>query len=233
MKLPFKKPVVIPVEQELPEFSSKRRVNRCDSSSGFSRASDISFSSETESEDRREVAFKLGLDYIKRGLVPTPLVGKRPIIKGWQNTTLDDAEEKLSSVNNYNNVGILTGEPSGITVIDIDGDEGLKNFRKILKSVGLKYKGDPEDLLDTYIVKTGRNGYHFYFKYDGGKLNSSPLRLKKSQHLNIDIKNDGGQVVAAGSIHPDTNREYVVVNDAKINKMSKELLKKLISLQKS
>ena len=225
MKLPFKKPVVVSIDDDLPEFVNFE-ASSSESKSYFSRASDISLSSDSEGEseqDRQEIAYGIGLDLIDQGLVPTPLVGKRPIIKGWQKTTLENAEKKLSEASNYNNVGILTGKPSNITVVDIDGKEGLKNFRKVLKAANLKSTGKVQTLFDTYTVKTGRNGYHIYFKYVGDTLSSAPLRKKKSQHINVDIKNDGGQVVAAGSIHPDTGKEYRVINDSRMRKMPRAL----------
>ena len=79
------------------------------------------------------------------------------------------------------NIGIATGEMSEITVLDIDGMQGVE----ALKEIGFKF---PE----TYIVQTPR-GYHHYYLYDSS-IQTSAGRVEK-----CDIRNNGGYVVAAGS----------------------------------
>ena len=88
------------------------------------------------------------------------------------------------------NVGIVTGEVSGIIVIDCDSKEACKTIRKRLST----RQKNPS-------VETGK-GRHFYFKWAPGirnKAGSTPLGL------GIDVRSDGGYVVAPPSIH--TNRD--------------------------
>jgi hypothetical protein len=52
-------------------------------------------------------------------------------------------------------------------------------------------------LPETWVVKTGRNGRHYWFKHPvGRKINNSANLLP-----GVDIRGDGGQAVGAGSIH--------------------------------
>jgi hypothetical protein len=80
------------------------------------------------------------------------------------------------------NTAILTGNTSKIIVVDIDGEEGI---------LSLKDKKIP----DTWVVKTAR-GYHYYFKSIDKKIGNFVAILPK-----VDIRGDGGYVVAPDSIH--------------------------------
>ena len=80
------------------------------------------------------------------------------------------------------NVGIATGKESNLTVVDYDGPE----VTQALKSAGLSTP-------NTYIVKT-RKGYHVYLPYDPD--------LKQGAKIlpGLDVRNDGGYVVAPPSV---------------------------------
>ena len=97
------------------------------------------------------------------------------------------------------NVGILTGAPSGIVVIDVDlKDGGVVEWERLTSIYG-------EPL--TMKVKTGGGGYHYYFRYEervSKFINGSRVINGKG----IDYKTDGGQVVFPGSIHPESEKMY-------------------------
>jgi len=82
------------------------------------------------------------------------------------------------------NVGIVTGEISGITVVDCDSAEAITAFRT-------NYKGE------TPTVKTPR-GTHYYFKYEKGTRNTV-----KIGGLDLDLRSSGGYVVAPPSINKE------------------------------
>jgi putative DNA primase/helicase len=86
------------------------------------------------------------------------------------------------------NVGIATGSPSGIFVLDVDGKVGKASLKK------LEAKHGP--LPRTVTVKTGK-GRHLYFRCDGARIGNSVKRLANG----IDVRGDGGYVVGAGSVH--------------------------------
>lgn len=88
------------------------------------------------------------------------------------------------------NIAIATGKKSDIVVIDIDprngGDETLA---KLINDIG--------QLPKTVVANTGGGGQHIYFKYPVVDIKGGNNKLGKG----IDIKSDGGYVVAAPSVH--------------------------------
>jgi hypothetical protein len=81
------------------------------------------------------------------------------------------------------NIGIPTGMINGFFVYDIDGD----------------YPEELPPLNAPYTVKTSR-GYHVYFDYPEGVTIKSRNGIKGYK---VDIKSDGGYIVAPPSIHPE------------------------------
>ena len=163
---------------------------------------------------------------IQLKLVPIPLVWKRPLITNWTNITIENALNTIYEAyqqKKCNNIGILCGEKSELIVIDIDvKDQGLQLWETLCKQFGTP---------DTFIVKTGSGGYHYYFQLDERTkvLKNTTRAIDKK---GIDIKTNGGQIVFTGSIHPDTKKEYYPVkgwNDViKISIMPDWLLNLLI-----
>lgn len=139
------------------------------------------------------------LDCAARGWRVHPLEGKRAVVKGWPTLATTDPATLAQWQEEYPgaNWGIATGKQSNLFVLDIDpqhgGDESL---RALTAQYG--------ELPETVEVVTGRGGRHLYFRYPGGGYKNSFGRLGPG----LDIKTDGGYVVAVGSIHPDTGRTY-------------------------
>jgi hypothetical protein len=84
------------------------------------------------------------------------------------------------------NVGILTGERSGLVVLDVDprhgGDDALYELER-----------EHGPLPVTVEATTGGGGRHIYFKHPGGKLRSFELAP------GLELKADGSFVVAPPS----------------------------------
>lgn len=83
----------------------------------------------------------------------------------------------------------------------------------------------------TFIVKTGRKGYHIYFRtYENPKSRS----LTNAQGQHIDILGQGKIAVVPPSIHPDTNKQYEIISDRKIKQLTTQeeqgLQQKLVDL---
>ncbi|MBP2642504.1 MAG: hypothetical protein H6Q67_391 [Firmicutes bacterium] len=121
--------------------------------------------------------------------------GKQPLIKGWPNeATTDEARirrwlKKWPSAN----IGIKTGEESGLVVLDVDPKNGGNESLQELID-------DYSPLPDTVEVLTGGGGRHIYFKYPAGlKINDKNGSIAPG----LDIKADGGFVVAPPSTHPN------------------------------
>lgn len=132
----------------------------------------------------------------KHGFVVMPVNDKKPILKRWN--ALTKTPDKLYIFEGYN-FGLLTGQVSGITVLDIDvKNEGIK----IWNSITLAY---PEIL--TPMVKTPSGGIHIYFKYNK-KLRSFSTFTLRDRRIGWDLLNNDRQVVAPPSINNATKKAY-------------------------
>lgn len=122
------------------------------------------------------------------GFVLIPLNEKKPIFKRWNKLT---ATPDHLYVFESNNIGILTGQISNITVLDIDTkDEGLKIWTNLSSSY-------PEII--TPMVKTPSGGLHIYFQYNKNLHSFSRFKLRGSL-IGWDLLNNERQVVAPPSI---------------------------------
>jgi hypothetical protein len=72
----------------------------------------------------------------------------------------------------YNGRCLITGEKTGIVVIDCDTNDGVCSYQSLIKDFPI--------LNETYTVKT-RNGYHIYTKYTSGLSNASNVFEKYKQ----------------------------------------------------
>jgi len=152
---------------------------------------------------------ELALEYAEQGFAVFPLAhhGKIPAIpssqggQGCNEATTDPVQIDLWWTERpFANVGIATGDLSGgIAVIDldikpekgIDGDLSLKEWES-------KHGAFP----DTVCATTGSGGRHLYYKVD------KPFPSARGILDGVDVRCNGGYVVAPGSIHENGN-EYI------------------------
>jgi hypothetical protein len=89
------------------------------------------------------------------------------------------------------NIGIATGEGSGIWVLDVDGEEGEQTLRQLEAADGA--------LPPTVEAITGK-GRHLYFRWPAG------VEIRNTQDNpvmpGIDVRGEGGYVLAPPSVHP-------------------------------
>ena len=120
-----------------------------------------------------------------------PSPGKHPLTKnGLKDASVDpDVVERRWAKWPNANIGIRTGAQSGIVVLDIDpkhgGDESLAELERI---------NGP--LPDTVEQKTGGGGRHFFFTHPGRQVKN-----RVGIFPGLDLRGDGGYVVASPSIH--------------------------------
>lgn len=137
--------------------------------------------------------------YISLGWYLTPLSvrGKRPLVKDWIKNATNDKDTVLGWANLYPqgfNVGLMTGQKSGVVIIDVDPrNGGDKHFQSVLDRYNLKSTGPR--------VMTGGDGggFHLYFKHP------NPTEYIRSCEIamGVDLMADGGHhVVLPPSIHP-------------------------------
>ncbi len=91
------------------------------------------------------------------------------------------------------NIGIRTGMEAGIIVIDVDPRHGGEETLVALQE---KYG----DLPKVPYSHTGGGGWHFLFKHPGTPVKS------KTVAPGVDIKADGGYIIAAPSLHASGQR---------------------------
>jgi hypothetical protein len=103
--------------------------------------------------------------------------------------------------NPYFNIGIATGPASNIFVLDVDGEDGEFSLRKLEEAHG--------PLPATVESITG-SGRHAYFQYPPALVRNSASKLG----IGLDIRGDGGFVVAPPSIHPSGRRYCWSVDSA-------------------
>jgi hypothetical protein len=120
--------------------------------------------------------------------------GKHPWFDGWgKRATTDEAAIRGWWRTWPNaNVGLVTGARSGFFVFDVDTDKGGDDSLAALPPIP-----------DTIEAKTGSGGRHYLFKHPGFYIKSSTEGLG----VGLDIKGDGGQIVAAPSLHK-SGRSY-------------------------
>lgn len=88
------------------------------------------------------------------------------------------------------NIGIVTGEASGVVVLDVDPKNGgTDTLEALIRQYG--------DFTATYAVVTGSGGAHFYFRHPGFAVRNQAGSLGDG----IDVRGDGGYVVAPPSNH--------------------------------
>lgn len=143
--------------------------------------------------------YEAAITYIKLGfaVIPLKVRGKEPLTThGVKDATTDPViVQSWWSKWKDANVGIATGQISGgLCVIDMDIDEtkGVDGWHS------LRDWQDKHGIIQpSWLCKTGRGGYHYYF------LSNEPVKNKVALIPGVDIRGDGGYVVAPPSIHPN------------------------------
>ena len=146
------------------------------------------------------VNLNMALHFAERGLAVLPVRerDKIPMTKNGCKDAVKDPEtiQGWWSQIPRANIGIATGEPSGLWVLDIDGEEGEDSLKALEATHG--------DLPPTMEVHTGGGGRHLYFALPQGlEISNSAGKVG----LKIDVRGNGGYVVAPPSVHK-SGRKY-------------------------
>lgn len=147
----------------------------------------------TEPEAPRALA--AALDYLARGWAPLPMVphSKRPLIP-WRElrTRMPGAAEVRGWFAAWPSAGVavVTGAISGLVVLDIDPAHG---GAESLAAIEERHGAVPP----TVESRTGGGGRHLYFAHPGGEV-----RNRVGLAPGLDLRGDGGIIIAPPSIHP-------------------------------
>lgn len=137
-------------------------------------------------------------------VVPAHKDSKHPIVNWteFQKRRATEKELKEWFKDDQYNIGIITGRISNLVVIDIDKGTDIEKL--------VSYYPLPE----TMIVETGGGGRHYFYQYPGDRLVSTKARIfGKESPWKVDVRAEGGFVVTAPSIHPETGLPYKLLND--------------------
>jgi Bifunctional DNA primase/polymerase, N-terminal len=142
-------------------------------------------------------------------LVPVEKNGKAAIEKEWTKKIHKNIIEWQDWLGSGLNLGIKTGKPSNITVIDFDLH-------------GAEIPANVKELIGETLTQKTKNGYHFIFGYE----EDIPKTNFELGEIHIDVMADGGQIVCFPSLVDGVGREF---NDSPIATMPKEFKDWLIS----
>ena len=116
--------------------------------------------------------------------------------KGVHDATTDEQQiNEWWSTEPSANIGIATGQESNLIVIDVDGDPGMQSMRQVVPQLPKEH---------TRVIKTP-NGYHLYYLYNPSFHTGAGFMT------GLDVRSDGGYVVAPPSLVNDT--QYYVRPD--------------------
>lgn len=161
---------------------------------------------------------------VKRGLKVVPLRGKAPFLQDWIRLASSDPERLAQwglEYPDYNCGAVVEGQD--YFVLDVD-------------DVNWFMENCPPEPPNTLTVQTGSGKLHVYFKHsqDTRLLPMKAVMNPKWTQGSVDepqkFMEFPDQVVAAGSTHPDTRREYKVLKDVPMAVPSKVWLDWLKSL---
>lgn len=145
---------------------------------------------------------KAAVTYAKSGFAVFPCWegAKEPATRhGFKDASNDpDVIARVWADNPTCNIGIATGEKSGgVFVIDVDTHNGID---------GAAYLADWErahgKFPETACATTGSGGVHYFFRAPAG------VSVRNATHVidGVDVRGDGGYIVAPPSIHPNGAR---------------------------
>jgi hypothetical protein len=137
------------------------------------------------------------LEYAQRGWRVVPILPgtKRPALNQWQ----DAATTSTTQINQWwkgsqsgCGIGIATGKASGIWVLDVDDRDALYELER-----------EHGELPATLTSITGSGGEHqiYLWPADGRTIHNSASGFAPG----IDVRGEGGQIVAPPTIHPNGN----------------------------
>src|SRR5690606_24902011 len=146
------------------------------------------------------------LEYARRGwrVFPCRPGDKRPM-KGfrWRNEATIDEETIKRWWKRWPdaNIGLATGG-GGVVVLDVDGEEGERSLQELEEAYG--------PLPRTLEARTGGGGRHIFFKAPNWYIPNSANKIGGK----LDIRGDGGYIVAPPSIHRSGKRyEWITTNE--------------------
>ena len=123
--------------------------------------------------------------------VPVPFKAKGPLLEGWQNLRLTEADLPRYFNGHPQNIGILLGDPSGGLIdIDLDCPEAVELAPQYLPPTG------------SIFGRASKPGSHWEY-YATGTLPETKQWKTKEKKMLLEFRSTGVQTVFPGSVHPE------------------------------
>jgi len=114
------------------------------------------------------------------------------------------------------NIGVATGSASGIMVVDVDDIDAEAELKKL---------EDEHGALPATVEAVTARGRHLFFKWPERDIRNSASKLAPG----IDVRGNGGYIVAPPSLHPSGRRYCWSVDSASIFAAAPEWLLDMIT----
>lgn len=192
--------------------------------------------SDSPAGELKTVVLNYAITYLKNNLSVVPLIygDKKPAIKWEEYQSRRPTEDEVKKwFSRLSNIGIVCGSVSNnLIVIDFDSEEKFKEFYENLDKA---YPDLRDVVLNTWMVETGK-GRHIYLRV---KMDPSEFRERMRTKVRlvegVDVKAEGGYVVAPPSLHP-SGKQYRFINAGGVNdpiaEVSYEDFQKVLGLLK-
>lgn len=144
------------------------------------------------------------LIYVKRGWAVFPCKNKIPLTAhGYKDASIDEAVIRQMFADHQGvNIAIATGKVSGVFVVDVDvknGKGGDESFRDLEREYG--------EIPHTVESLTWSGGRHIFLRYP-----EKGVGCKTDFRQGIDIRGDGGYVIAPPSVIDGRSYEWEAAN---------------------
>ena len=132
-------------------------------------------------------------------IIPVEPGGKRPTAS-WKDLQTrhpraDELEAWFANGHDFN-IGIVTGAVSNVVVVDLDSPNAAQWAEVHL----------PKTPMRTQTAK----GQHLYYRHPGTPVRNTARIRSADQTIALDVRGDGGYVVAPGSVH-ETGVRYEMI----------------------
>ena len=148
------------------------------------------YNPEGEMEEYPKSLVEFALNYLRLGfsVIPVSSANKKPLVKWeeFQHRHPTEEETRKWFQNPQTQVAVVTGAISGIAVVDVEAGGSIDEFPK------------------TATSKTGGGGWHLWYKHPGHPVDNA-VKIKPL----VDIRGDGGYVVAPPSLHSSGGKRRV------------------------
>ncbi len=140
------------------------------------------------------------LSYCRRGwsVIPIRFTGsiedrKRPLLDAWEPYQRERASEE--QIHSWwqrwpqANIGVVMGAVSGLIALDLDGPNAVPLLR------------DSHVFLPQTAAVQTKRGYHAFYQHPGYEIPNRAKLLSDGDGSGVDVRGDGGYVVAPPSVH--------------------------------